>query len=293
MSKPGVTPSGQPSGPRKRRHSVSETIISAAQSLESKAARALLIVWDDLPSWRRDNAFLLTGYRATSNSYASSLHSLLYLHNESVNIWSHLLGAILFLLSGIFLRSVVLPRYPIASQADLVAFACFFGGAVACLGMSATYHAISNHSEEVARWGNKLDYSGIVFLIVGSYVPALYYGFFCRPTLMTIYLYTVSASTFHRSEGQRLISGIDIALGNGLHGGLLAGAFPYSGMATFPRSHVRRLRPLRRRARDSRLEHLQLRRVGAEDEPQLDHPPRSNVHLRSIPLHRASIARPP
>lgn len=202
-----MTPPGQPSGPRKRRRSVTETIISTAQSLESTAARALLIVWDDLPSWRRDNSFLLTGYRATSNSYISSIRSLFYLHNESVNIWSHLLGAILFLLLGIFLRSIVIPRYPIASQADLVAFTCFFGGAVACLGMSATYHALSNHSEEVARWGNKLDYSGIVLLIVGSYVPALYYGFFCQPTLMTIYLYTVSASTFHLSEGQLLIDG--------------------------------------------------------------------------------------
>ncbi|KAJ3453757.1 hypothetical protein MRS44_013902 [Fusarium solani] len=42
--------------------------------------------------------------------------------------------------------------------------------------------------QEVARWGNKLDYTGIVVLIVGSFVPALYYGFFCKPTLLTAYL---------------------------------------------------------------------------------------------------------
>jgi adiponectin receptor len=43
--------------------------------------------------------------------------------------------------------------------------------------MSATFHAISNHSPEVARWGNQLDYLGIVCLIWGSFVPSIYYGF--------------------------------------------------------------------------------------------------------------------
>jgi predicted membrane channel-forming protein YqfA (hemolysin III family) len=63
---------------------------------------------------------------------------------------------------------------------------------VVCLGMSATFHTLSNHSDTVAKWGNKLDYTGIVALIVGSYVPALYYGFFCLPNLMTVYLWVVS-----------------------------------------------------------------------------------------------------
>lgn len=62
--------------------------------------------------------------------------------------------------------------------------------------MSATYHAISNHSDKVAKWGNKLDYTGIVFLIVGSYVPALWYGFWCEPGKLTVYLGAVSFSSF-------------------------------------------------------------------------------------------------
>jgi adiponectin receptor len=59
--------------------------------------------------------------------------------------------------------------------------------------MSATYHMLCNHSERVAKWGNKLDYTGIVLLIVGSYVPALWYGFFCREGVLTVYLGAVSA----------------------------------------------------------------------------------------------------
>ncbi|KAK1962084.1 hemolysin III family channel protein [Colletotrichum sublineola] len=181
---------------RNRRPSAAESLLSSVEStvvgLEKKVEEALLILWDDLPAWRRDNAFILTGYRPDSNSYLGSLRSLGYLHNESVNIWSHLLGAVAFLVAGAVLYAVVAPRYDTASPADVLVFACFFAGAVACLGMSATYHAICNHSPEVAKWGNKLDYSGIVFLIVGSYVPALYYGFYCHPDLMKFYLGTIT-----------------------------------------------------------------------------------------------------
>ncbi|KAI2471185.1 HlyIII-domain-containing protein [Annulohypoxylon bovei var. microspora] len=177
------------SGLRKRRSSSSGSSTSrlaqAAADAEHKVASALLVLWDDLPSWRRDNHFIETGYRRDSNSYWRSFASLFYAHNESVNIWSHLLGALAFPAVGAWLYHVVAPRYANANASDLLVFACFFAGAVLCL------DAISNHSEEVAKWGNKLDYSGIVFLIVGSYVPALYYALFCLPNLMTVYLYGI------------------------------------------------------------------------------------------------------
>lgn len=178
---------------RQRRPSTTaEAIVDAARQVETSIEEALLQIWDQLEPWRRDNAYILSGYRATSNSYWRSFKSLGYLHNESVNIWSHLLGAIGFTVAGALLFSVVAPRYGTASGADLLVWSCFFAGAFLCLGMSATYHSISNHSPAVAKLGNKLDYSGIVFLIVGSYVPAIYYGFSCSPTLSTIYLGQVS-----------------------------------------------------------------------------------------------------
>jgi len=170
-----------------------EALLSTTKDAAKSAERALarLVHWDELEDWRQDNHFIHTGYRTTSNSFARSARSLLYLHNESVNIWTHLLGAVFFTLAGLSLWSLIHPRYASASSADVLAFACFFAGAFTCLGMSATYHAISNHSPHVARVGNKLDYTGIVFLIVGSYVPALWYGFFCWPKLLTVYLSTI------------------------------------------------------------------------------------------------------
>jgi adiponectin receptor len=179
---------------RQRRPSgAAETLVAAAKHVEEKVESALLVLWDELPHWRRDNAFIIRGYRQTSNSVRASLASLGYLHNETVNIWTHLLGAVAFAVVGVLLHALIAPRYESASDSDVLVFGCFFVGAFLCLGMSATYHMLSNHSPEVAKWGNKLDYTGIVFLIVGSYVPAMYYGFFCHPFLLTVYLSAVSS----------------------------------------------------------------------------------------------------
>ncbi|KAK3943284.1 hemolysin-III related-domain-containing protein [Diplogelasinospora grovesii] len=198
---PADSPPGAPGAAslRQRRPSTAaDAIAHAAKQVETavehtveSVEKALLVLWDELPTWRRDNAYILSGYRSTSNSYYRSFTSLGYIHNESVNIWSHLLGAVAFTFTAFYLYSIITPRYESASESDLLVFACFFAGAFLCLGMSATYHTLSNHSPEVARWGNKLDYTGIVFLIVGSYVPALYYGFYCLSTLLTIYLFMI------------------------------------------------------------------------------------------------------
>ncbi|KAI3343037.1 mPR-like GPCR protein [Ustulina deusta] len=185
--------SAQPRQRRRRSSSAVSALAGAAIAAEHKVSSALLLLWDELPHWRRDNGFILSGYRPASNSYVSSLLSAFTVHNESVNIWTHAIGSLLLVpLAVLYLYAEIAPRYPSANPTDELVFACFLGGAALCLGMSATYHSLSNHSESVAKWGNKLDYSGIVCLIVGSYVPALYYGLFCKPVLLSVYLYAIS-----------------------------------------------------------------------------------------------------
>jgi len=151
MAETTATASQPPPARRRRRSSLAAAILDSAQKVESSISHTLLLTWDALEHWRRDNAYIQTGYRPTSHSYRVSLQSLAYLHNESVNIWSHLVGAAGFALGGLYLRMLVAPRYGTASGADVLVFGCFFAGAFACLGMSATYHAVSNHSAEVAK----------------------------------------------------------------------------------------------------------------------------------------------
>ncbi|KZZ95691.1 Hly-III-related protein [Ascosphaera apis ARSEF 7405] len=146
-----------------------------------------LVLWDDLPLWQRDNQYIRSGYRPMSNSVKGSFRSLLYLHNETVNIYSHLLPSLLIVPSSFIIINALRSRYESASQADVIAFSCFFIGAAVCLALSATYHTLSNHSPRVARIGNALDYLGIVGLITGSFVPSVYYAFYCHPHLQMMY----------------------------------------------------------------------------------------------------------
>jgi adiponectin receptor len=176
-----------------------DTATQAAKDLGDKAIQVekkiedkLTDLWHEIAPWQQDNAYITSGYRPQSNSYAKSWKSLLYIHNETVNIYTHLLGALAFFITSYFLYGELKPRYETASREDLWVFGCFFAGAVACLGMSGTYHTIQNHSHEVAVWGNKLDYLGIVFLIWGSFIPVLYYAFEEEPGLMKTYWTMVS-----------------------------------------------------------------------------------------------------
>jgi hypothetical protein len=179
---------------------------ASAHPQEHTSSHTLTYHWDQILPWQQDNHYIRSGYRPQSNSYLQSGYSLAYLHNETVNIYTHLIGAILTLVSSGALYHVLGSRYDTASREDVWVFCCLFLGALSCLGMSATFHTISNHSHDVARWGNQLDYAGIVFLIWGSFIPVLYYGFQDDPRLMQTYWGMVSRRVCRRrmtcSRGQ-------------------------------------------------------------------------------------------
>lgn len=60
--------------------------------MESKTGKPATATtrWEDAPRWMRGDRFIKTGYRRQLNSAYLCGTSLLYLHNEFVNIWSHL-----------------------------------------------------------------------------------------------------------------------------------------------------------------------------------------------------------
>ena len=156
-----------------------------------------LVKWDDVPHWQQDNQHIYGSYRRPSGSYRGSFASLFSIHNETVNIYTHLVPALASVPGAVALYKALQPRYAQATQSDVIAFSCFFGGATLCLGMSAAYHTISNHSPRVNKLGNQLDYVGIVLLITGSFVPSIYYGFWCDPNLQMIYWAMVGAEPTH------------------------------------------------------------------------------------------------
>ncbi|AWP03026.1 putative adiponectin receptor protein 1 [Scophthalmus maximus] len=140
-----------------------------------------------LPEWLKDNDYLLHGHRPPMPSFRACFGSIFRIHTETGNIWTHLLGLILFICLGTL--TMLRPNmYFMAPLQEKVVFGMFFLGAVLCLSFSWLFHTVYCHSEKVSRTFSKLDYSGIALLIMGSFVPWLYYSFYCSPQPRLIYL---------------------------------------------------------------------------------------------------------
>lgn len=132
---------------------------------------AVLVDFDQLPQWAQQNPYIRSGYRPITHCLTGCLSSLTYWHNESGNIFSHLLP--IFPLLYLIGRSVLVLTGQIATYSnprreDVVVFAAFFAGGLACMSLSATYHTLMCHSDSVMQRCKQLDYSGITCLIWGS-----------------------------------------------------------------------------------------------------------------------------
>ena len=103
--------------------------------------RPVLRHYNAMPKWLLDNKFLLTGYRPELHSVRRVIQSLFYIHNETGNIYSHGLGALVwdgndrldFAYSAVLLRADVLhvhqrdPRPPLFCKtltAHLIVLTC-------------------------------------------------------------------------------------------------------------------------------------------------------------------------
>ncbi|XP_030047911.1 adiponectin receptor protein 2-like [Microcaecilia unicolor] len=143
-----------------------------------------------LPEWLKDNDFLLHGHRPPLSSFRACFRSIFRLHTETWNIWTHLIGFLFFLILGI--GYMFSPNVNFAAPVqEKIVVGIFFLGAALCLGFSSLFHTVHCHSPNVARIFSRLDYSGITFLIVGSFIPWLYYAFYCYPQQRIFYLVTI------------------------------------------------------------------------------------------------------
>ncbi|KAL4794678.1 hemolysin-III related-domain-containing protein [Aspergillus venezuelensis] len=146
-----------------------------------------LMGWDKIAAWQRDNEFIHSAYRPESNSIVATAQSLFYLHNESINVYSHLIGAVVFLLLGLHLYTDLSVRYPSCTTEDIFAFAAFILSAAACFFLSAFCHLFSSHSHAMSKIGTSMDYLGIVVFIEGTCLSGFYYGLREHITLLYFY----------------------------------------------------------------------------------------------------------
>eukprot|EP00116_Pleurobrachia_bachei_P004664 sb/3464926/ len=147
-----------------------------------------LVTYTHLPDWLKDNKFLISRHRLPIYSFTGCIFSAFRLHTETGNIWTHLIGSILTLGFSIYCYASRLHARPWSEQ---LVYGMFFMAATICMGFSCLFHTVINHSPEMFKLFSRLDYSGISLLMVGSYIPWLYYAYFCSPVIYTVYTSTV------------------------------------------------------------------------------------------------------
>ncbi|KAF2454281.1 hemolysin-III related-domain-containing protein [Lineolata rhizophorae] len=146
-----------------------------------KTKDSTLYLWSELPEWLQGgNELTLTGYRPITESVYECVLSWFYLHNESVNIWSHFLGAVLFACLPCYIFTTEIPpRYAVASTADVTVFSVYLFGVAICFCLSTAFHTLTNHSARVLTLGLQLDWLGVVILMWSATIPQVHYAFSC------------------------------------------------------------------------------------------------------------------
>jgi hypothetical protein len=82
----------------------SEVVEEAPEQVEEEEYKTFIGHLLNAPAFLRDNEYILRGYRIGFNTKAKILKSMFMLHNETVNVWSHMLGVFGFF--GLFIWTV-------------------------------------------------------------------------------------------------------------------------------------------------------------------------------------------
>ncbi|UKZ59265.1 uncharacterized protein TrAtP1_000584 [Trichoderma atroviride] len=156
--------------------------------MQPKASKTQTVTWQEIAEWQFDNKYILRGYRPEKADYLAVFTSLTFLHNETCNVYTHLIGALLLpLISPVFLRFLADPRFFNVSSMDYAMFNVYFWCAETCLVLSALYHLMQPHSHSVEQFWHGMDLLGIVIVTVGTFSSGIYYVFFCEASLQKLH----------------------------------------------------------------------------------------------------------
>eukprot|EP00834_Sanchytrium_tribonematis_P006806 NODE_539_length_6273_cov_0.700194.p2 type:complete len:308 gc:universal NODE_539_length_6273_cov_0.700194:4916-3993(-) len=167
-------------------YSIEDTVEHAYEQVEQVYEQAKETVqkvfnFADMPHYIQDNPFILTGYRICK-TYKDSWMSMLYWHNETMNIWTHLIPALIF--CGLIGHIWINWTEPIS---DKWMFTLYCICAIKCFSMSSLYHLHCHQTYKTYRLFSCLDYAGISVMIMGSCILMTYYVYYCNTTMQYIW----------------------------------------------------------------------------------------------------------
>jgi len=169
--------------------------------IETVVDETALLCVEEVPVYAREIA-IATGYRSCLD-YPGCIRSIFRLHNETVNIWSHLTGFFFFL--AILLDNIFRVQPHNRNLADLLGTTFQLISYQICMGSSALFHTFLCRSKTTKEVWQRADHAGILVALVGTYVRIIVTNFSCFPifqlghltAVLTIFL-TVAMAKYGR-----------------------------------------------------------------------------------------------
>jgi len=143
----------------------------------------------DVPDYAKEED-ITTGYRKPLD-YQGCIRSILWLHNETVNIWTHLLGFFFFL--WLMVDNLIQSQDHIRDSFDYWATATQLLTYQACMLSSSLFHTFICHSAPVKAAWQEMDHACILIAMYGTYVRIIINNFQCFPVVRTTHLTIVTA----------------------------------------------------------------------------------------------------
>jgi len=142
------------------------------------------------PEIKDTNKYILTGYRPHSCA-VKCIDSTMEVHNETINIWTHGFGAMFFLTVTVLASITYAKMMPMVEYALTIAY---LSSVTLYMFLSTAYHTFNSYSPKARTVLSKLDWIGIIILMVASDAPVLYYSFKSNHTLLASYSIAVISS---------------------------------------------------------------------------------------------------
>jgi predicted membrane channel-forming protein YqfA (hemolysin III family) len=145
-----------------------------------------LYTYREIPPFLKGNPYITDGYRAHLSPELCAKSTFIW-SNETINIWSHLLGLVYFamlLMDDVF---GLLPQNN-AQFGDYFIFTILSLCFQICMLCSAGYHMFMCQSELASRRWLGLDLAGVSLGFCGCYFPGSYYAFYCDKSWQMFYM---------------------------------------------------------------------------------------------------------
>lgn len=154
-----------------------------SESYDNSKFNWKVVCFEDVPDWLQHNKYLRSYYRPVLPTFELCFWSIFRLHNQTTNIWSHLLGALLFN----FLLMNYFPQY-LTSTEDRLVFSMVCSGVILSFYGSTIFHTFLCHSEKTASFVAKIDYYGVSLHIFVNIMGLTYFTYYCQPLKMKAFL---------------------------------------------------------------------------------------------------------